>query len=305
MTALGVANTIPAGNVRHRLGLGIEWFDALSQLPAPRGWTSELRAIGSRPLVQRFEQHPRGRHALRHAGVLVAWLERADEDKQAVPPATPADDPTNVVLYGYGQIHPDVDQYDTGNDPRVFVPRRLALTPVQAGGVPAATRDNIRQAWLWPGAAYPIPSKASAVRGCVRRGASLAAARPVPWARVVFTRPGSGAPNFSTESKLGHAHGDDRGEFLAVFGAGAVTGGAALPAQVNLHAWVFLPPAVPAFKPDDPLASLPLEVAGTDALNDLLRGTAVPPAYVRQSALPFTLTLGKVAVMDDTDLLFA
>ena len=181
MTALGVANTIPAGNVRHRLGLGIEWFDALSQLPAPRGWTSELRAIGSRPLVQRFEQHPRGRHALRHAGALVAWLERADEDKQAVPPATPADDPTNVVLYGYGQIHPDVGKYDTGNDPRVFVPRRLALTPVQAGGVPAATRDNIRQAWLWPGAAYPIPSKASAVRGCEAGGRKPSAVgRPRP-----------------------------------------------------------------------------------------------------------------------------
>lgn len=301
---LGPQNTIEVDHVRHRLALGVQWFDALSRMPVPGAWVSELLAIGARPLPQRFELHPRGSHALRHAGRLAKLLQRAAADKAAAPPATPELDPTNFVLQAWGQASAAVPRYRTGNDPRTFVPRRLSLTPVQAAGIPSATTDNMRQAWLWPGAAYPLPGKASAVRGRVRRGPSPAAAQPVPWARLVFTRPNPGPANFPGEVKLGFAHGDDRGEFLAVFGADAVAGGAALPPAVNLHAWVFLPPAA-GFDPADPLASLPLEVAGAAALNDVLRGTELPPGYLQRGPIALSLPLGTVVTMNEADLLFA
>lgn len=304
MTVLSPSNTIAVAHIRHRLVLGIEWFDALAASAVGLGWVTELRAVGVRPLVQPFQLHPRGRHALRHAGRLARLLARGAEDKVALPPASPAVDPTNIVLRAYGQADLRAPQYATDNDPRRYVPRRLALTPVQAGGVPSASAVNIRQGWLWPGASYPVPTKASAVRGCVRRGASLAVAMPVAWARAIFTRPGPLPANFLTETRLGHAHGDDRGEFLAVFGPSAVTGGAALPATIALNAWIFLPPAAPAFDAADPLASLPLEVAGTAVLDDVLRGTAPPPGYVRHGPIAVTLPLGQVVAMADADLLF-
>ena len=304
MRALALEDTIAVAHVQHRLALGIEWIDAVQGTAVGRGWTTELRAIGTRPLVQAFEEHSCGRHAVRHAGQLARLLARAADDKAATPPATPQDDPTNFVLHAYGQTSARAVRYATGDDPRRFVPRRLALTPVQAGGIPAASNANIRQAWLWPGATYPLPSKASAVRGCIRRGTALATAKPVPWARVVFTRPGAGPANFATEAKLGHAHGDDRGEFLAVFGPLAVPGGAALPAGIALHAWPFLPPAATTLDAADPLASLPLEVAGESALTDLLRGTALPAGYVQHGPIALTLPLAAVCAIADADLLF-
>lgn len=303
MNALGLHDTIAVAHVRHRLVLGVEWFDALAATAVGSGWTTELRALGTRPLVQPLELHARGRHAVRHAGRIVRLLARAARDRVDTPPATPQQDPTNLVLQAYGQASTREPRYSTGNDPRRYVPRRLALTPAQAGGIPVATAANIRQAWLWPGTAYPLPGQASAVRGCVRRGAALASARPVAWARAVFTRPGAGPADFATEARLGHAHGDDRGEFLAVFGPDAVPGGAALPASISLHAWLFLPPA-DTFDAADPLASLPLEVAGTAALNDVLRGTEVPAGYLQQGPVALALPLGQVVGIADADLLF-
>ncbi|MCG2593178.1 hypothetical protein LZ009_10340 [Ramlibacter sp. XY19] len=304
MSPLSVANTVAVAHVRHRLALGIEWFDALAASAVGKDWATELRAVGVRPLLQAFQFHPRGRHALRHAGRLASLLARGAADKLAVPPAGPEQDPTNLVTRAYGLADLRATQYATGNDPRHYVPRRLSLTPVQAGGLPSAGAVNVRQAWVWPGAAYPLPTKASAVRGCVRRGASLAVARPVAWTRVVFTRPGPAPANFNTETRLGHAHGDDRGEFLGVLGPNAVTGGAALPASIALNAWIFVPPAAPAFDAADPLASLPLEVAGTAVLNDVLRGTATPAGYVRHGPIAVTLPLGQVVAIADADLLF-
>lgn len=304
MSALTPENTVSAEHVRHKLLLGIAWTDAVADQAVGLGWTSELRALGTRPIEQRFEVHARGRHALRQAGRLASLLVRAAQDKVATPPPTPDVDPTNLVLQAYGQADANAPAYSTGNDPRRYVPRRLSLTPVQSGGIPAATIANIREAWLWPGATYPLPAHASVVIGCVRRGASLATAQPVAWARVVFTRPTAGPADFNAEDKLGYAHGDDRGEFRAVFGPGAVPGGAALPDTIALNAWVFLPPAAPAFDAADPLASLPQEFAGTDAVNDLLRGIAIPTGYVQQSPLSVDLPLGAVFAIADAQLLF-
>ena len=308
---LRLEDTVDAGHVGHRLALGVQWLDAPMRLPAGGLLVTELESIGSRPLFQRFEPHPLGRHAVRWTGRLAKLLVLAAEDKQNNPPATPADDPTNFVLQGYAQLAPLGDSYRSDRDPRRYVPRRLALTPVQSGGVPPVAIDNIRQAWLWPGANYPLGGNTTAIRGRVRQGASLATAAIVPWARVVVTLPANinAAPDFDTETQVGWGHGDDRGEFLAVLGTDAVPGGAALPASLPLRVWVFLPPGN-AFDPAQPLASLPLEQTGTDAINDVLRGVAPPPDYLRQAPVSLPLPSGEavrpgqILVLKDAVMLF-
>jgi hypothetical protein len=300
MTMLMLENTVQVASVGHRLAMGVQWIDAPSGLTADGHWTSDLEAIGARPCPQRFDLHPHCRHALRAAGRLARLLRIAAKDKVDTPPATPAADPTNFVLRAYGRTSKRIERYTTGNDPRRYVPRRLSMTPVQVDGMPAAGIANIRSAWLWPGSTYPVGGHATMLRGRVRRSA---AAKPVAWTRVIVTRPGAGLPNFGAELQLGHAHGDDRGEFLLVLGGGAVPGGAALPATIKLHVWVFLPPA-DVFDPGDPLASLPLETGGTDAINDVLRGTQPPATYLPQDAIEVTLAPGTTVTLDEADLLF-
>ena len=302
---LAIDDTVQVSRVSHRLALGIQWFDALTGMPVPGDWVNDLEAIGSRAGLQRFERHPQARQALRHAGRLAKLLQLAAADKAAAPPAEVADDQTNFVVRAFARRDSRHATYRSDNDPRQYVPRRLSLTPVQSEGVPPSSVANIRSAWLWPGATYPLAANATALRGCVRRGVALASAVAVPWARLVVTRPGAGPANFATETQLTWAHGDDRGEFLLLLGAQAVPGGVVLPATMDLRLWVFLPP-VAALDAADPLASLPLEVAGDEPLNDVLRGTAIPAGYLLQADfIDLTLPPGVVSGVSDADLLFA
>lgn len=292
---LALEDTVPADRIGHRLAMGVQFADALSRLPVFAPLTCDLEAIGSRPCSRRCEIHNLGRQALRHAGRLAKLLARAVALGQS----------TAFSLRAYGRRNPAVDGYLTDNDPRLYVPRRLALTPVlDADGIPPASRDNIRNAWLWPGAAYPLPARATALRGHIRKGLSLDQAVDVPWARVVVTRPGSGAADFATEAKLAWGHGDDRGEFLVLLGADAVPGGVSLPASLSLRLWVFLPPPAVSFDPADPLASLPLEDGGTAPSNDALRGTAIPPGYVQQAAIDLTVKPGGSQSIAEATLLY-
>lgn len=300
---LGLDNTHAVSQVRHRLAMGVQWIDAVGARPALGGWASELRAVGLRPLVQALDVHPLARHALRHAGRLAKVLARAAQDRLDDPPATPADDPTRLELRAWGHAGAPGSGYLPGEDPRLLVPRRLALLPVLTGGLPAPGLANLRSAWLWPGARYPLPAGASALRGRVRRGADLAHATPVPWCRLLVTRPGAAPPNPATEAALGWGHGDDRGEFLVVLGPEAAGGGAALPTALSLRLWVFLPPAAP-FDPAQPLQSLPLEVAEADEL-DVLQGQRVPAGFVQRGPIDLSPGPGRVLVLDDAQLLFA
>lgn len=305
-------DTVEVSRVGHRLALGVQWLDALSQLPASGALINELERIGLRPLVQRCEAHPLGRQALRWAGRLAKLLKIAAAEKIATPPATPADDQTLLALRCFAQRNSQTDTYRSELDPRQYVPRRLALLPQQNDGEPPANISNIRQAWLWPGANYPLGANTTAIRGRVLKGATLATATSVPWARVVVTLPANIATpaDFDNETKVGWGHGDDRGEFLVVLGVDAVPGGATLPASLPLRVWVFLPPATTSFDAAAPLDSLPLEYAGPDAINDALRGITPPADYVRQAAISFplaggeTVRPGAVCVMDDAVLLF-
>lgn len=296
---LQLEDTVDASHVRHRLALGVQWIDALAQLPAGGNLVNDLETIGSRACRMRFDPHPQARHALRHAGLIARLLGIAAQEKDTTPPATPADDQTRFALRCFARRDPQVSGYSTRNDPRRYVPRRLALIPAQNNGVPVATIANIHRAWLWPGAAYPLAANATAIRGHVRRGVDKTS---VAWTRIVVTAPGATPPVFASEIQVGWGHGDDRGEFLVVLGAQAVPGGAALPAQVNLRVWVFLPPG--ALDPADPLASLPLEQAGPDVIDDVARGIAIPPGYVRQDPVDLSIRPGEALTMNDAALIF-
>lgn len=304
-------NTISMSHVGHRLALGVQWCDAVSQSPmtlsAPADLVTDLEAVGQRPCPMRLDAHGQGRHAIRHSGAFAKVLARAMEQAEPVDDGNPANDDDGRLLSVrvFARRHRNVVDYQSGNDPRVFVPRRLAFMPVLTGGMPPASTENIRQAWLWPGAAYPIPSRATVLRGGIRREIAPGMTVPVPWARVVITKPGGGAPNFATEARLGHAHGDDRGEFLLLLGASAISGGVALPSQVAVHVWVFLPPLSTAFDAARPLDSLPLERAGTAALDDVLKGLAVPAGYVQQAAKALDIRLGQSQSMNEADLIFS
>jgi hypothetical protein len=308
--ALSMDNTVEVSRLRHQLALGVQCVDVLTQAPlgsgTGRGVALDLTSIGTRPWVQRLEAHSQGRHALRLAGRYSKLLLRA----------MALGDPLGHEINVYGQREAGSSRastasatssakgYSMGTDPRVVVPRRVSLTPVISGGLPTAGLINARTVWLYPGAAYPLPAKATGLRGRIRRDLGAGEIKAAPWARVVITRAGAGGPDFAAETKLAWAHGDDRGEFLAVLGKDAVTGGAALPAQLNLHVWVFLPPLVTVWDATHPLASLPLEVGGTDSLNDVLRGRALPASYVPQSVRALSVKLGEVRSMNEADLLF-
>lgn len=299
---LGLDNTHPVSQVTHRLALGVQWIDAVAAQPSGGRWASELTAVGLRPLPQPFDVHPLARHALRHAGRLARVLARAAQDRLDSPPATPAEDPTRLELRAWGHAGAAGGGYRPAEDPRLHVPRRLALLPVLVDGLPAAGVANLRSAWLWPGVRYPLPSGASAVRGRIWRGASLASATPVPWCRLLVTRSVAAPPNPATETALGWGHGDERGEFLVVLGSEAAGGGAALPETLPLRLWVYLPPPGP-FNPARPLDSLPQEVAEAADL-DILQGQRVPAHYLQRGPIELSPAPGRIHQVADSQLLF-
>ncbi|SFU59385.1 hypothetical protein [Pseudoduganella namucuonensis] len=293
--ALEPADTVEVARLRHRLALGLAWLDALTRAPANGPWWAVLEKLGPYEIDRQFEPHGAARHALRHEGLLRKRFELALAGGDArwslrvfsAPPAAPPRKPV----------------YATALDPRLYVPRRLRLTPAVDGDAPAATPQNIRRPWLWPGSAYPLPGNATAVRGRVLRGPDLASAKPIPWVRLVATVP-AGVAVFADATPIGYAHGDDRGEFVLVLDNKAVSG-ATLSNPVEVRLWPHLPPAATQVDPADPLASLPLEEGGTDGINDVLRGHAVPAGYTAGASKVLALRLGETASGAGTTLLFA
>jgi hypothetical protein len=293
---LSPANTVEVARLRHRLALGLHWVDALAGAPALGAWQAVLETLGPYAMNLPFDSHGGARHALRNAGLLRKRFGLALDGGDAR---------CAVRVYAAPPPHlPHLPRrYEQALDPRLYVPRRIRFTPVADGADPAATPANIRQPWLWPGSAYPLPGNATALRGRVLRGASLATAAPVPWTRVVATVPASETV-FGDAQPVGYAHGDDRGEFVLVLENRAV-GGAALAGTVAVRLWAFLPPPAVTVDDADPLASLPLEEGGSDSLNAVLRGHAAPPGYVAQAGVELALRVGETAGGADATLLFA
>jgi hypothetical protein len=289
---LAPANTVEVARLRHRLALGLHWTDALAGTVAQGQWHALLEKVGPYPVNLAFDNHGGARHALRNAGLL---------HKRFVLAAEGGDARCAVRVYAAPRrLHA---AYERALDSRLYVPRRIRFTPAVDGNEPAATVANIRRPWLWPGAAYPLPGNATAVRGRVLRGPDLASAQAVPWARIVATVPAS-VTVFGDAQPAGYAHGDDRGEFVLALENRAV-GGAALAGTVEVRLWAYLPPPGVTVDDADPLASLPLEEGGGDSINAVLRGHAAPPGYVAQAGVVLALRVGETAGGADATLLFA
>jgi hypothetical protein len=228
--------------VIHRLAAGVEPIDAIRGARA--GGAAQVRLEhplglpGARPVA-----HAGGRWSIRYVAGLPDHVDIR------------IDDPT-----------------------RRLVPRRLRLPIVpeatvraaeQAGGaVPAAAR-TWRPA-LFPAAAYPLASAATAIRG-----RALHAGAPARWVRVEATLRGA------TEV-LWRAHGDDRGEFLLVVGPDPHAP-AELPDAVEITLTVRAAnpaPVPPAGGTDDPFWDLPRQSVAPPGPDDPVSiGAALPPDY--------------------------
>lgn len=183
-------------------------------------------------------------------------------------------------------------------DRRRIVPRRLRIPVLTAADVEAAEktdrqefRRRIRRPAFFPGAAYDFSATTTGLRGRVMRGG-----KPMRWARVLARLSGSMPPGSGLIA--GHAHGDDRGEFLLFINSN-ITTGSALPKPLNIEVSVFGPATPPVPNPAtlpllDPLWDLPVETLAAPGLDDpAASGTVLPAGYTAKSERIVSFVLGK------------
>jgi len=290
---LAPENTVSVEGLSHRLALGVTALDAVSLGAASSRVAAALERIGPYALSFGFDGHGPARHALLHAGRVASTLAHALKKGK---PTTFA-----VRLFG-GVTDPGPrTSYRLSDDPRHFVPRRIAVELVLDSKLPATGLANVRSYWLYPGSAYPFPSGATLLRGRLLR-ASNPLPKPIPWGRVLVTMPGTEI-DLTKATPVGVAFGDDRGEFACALG-GRIVNAATLPKTVNVRLWPQLPPANVTLDPLDPLGSLPLEAGARDRPNDPLGSVAQPTNYLPAPSLVRTITLGEANGGSANDLLF-
>lgn len=288
---LDIDNTLPVGSWHQRLALGLSLIDAQSGVGAGGSLRVELERIGGYDCPLILDRHRADRHALLYRGRAGKLLDHALAKGVGYQHA----------LRIYAPLETSANGYSSARDERRYVPRRLLLTPALAQKQPVLDTGNIRETWLWPGSAYPLSPSSSAVRGRVLRGPNLASAAAIPWARVFLTIPAA-ETNFAAATFIGRAHGDERGEFVLSVAASAAQG-AALSSPLACRLWAWFAPPAPASS--DPLALLPLEDAGSDAINDVLRGYTIPAGYTQSvSATLPPLRLGETLSGPGVTLLY-
>ncbi|SEP64206.1 hypothetical protein SAMN04488038_10153 [Solimonas aquatica] len=272
-------NTVAVGDWRQRLALGIRLIDAQSGAGAGGALRVQLQGIGDYACDQTLMAHGPDRHALLYRDRAGKLLDHA-------------------IAKGLGYAH--LLRIEAPGQRR-YVPRRLRIAPLLAAQQPVLSGANIREAWLWPGADYPLSPGVTALRGRVLRGPSLNSAKPIPWPRVYLTQPDTQA-SFAAATIIARGHGDERGEFLLCVDRKAAQG-AALNSPFAARLWAFFaPPAAPGTALD---SLLPVEDAGSFAQSDLLRGLSDPPAYTQNiSRVIPQLRLGECLSGDGTTLLF-
>lgn len=162
----------------------------------------------------------------------------------------------------------------------VYTPRKLSVAV--GGGAPIKIEPT-----LFPAAAYPISPRATTIRGRVVDSSK----QPRRWARIEARRAGGGP-------FVGHAHGDERGEFLLVLEPDLITIGD-LPetADVQITAYVANAPPVPSpayVRERDPYWDVPVEsvTAGASSSNPVLSGIQRPSAYTLSRTVTVTVELG-------------
>ncbi|MBQ0826633.1 hypothetical protein [Streptomyces tagetis] len=261
----------------HRLALGLQVVDALRGEPA-----DVAVAVEEVP-----PSHAMPRPAVREAAAALY------NPGMGLPRLTRGRHPGRFRLLFGDRVAPPVRVrvYDTA---RRFVPRRLevpfaslaAVLAEEASGARPAARA--RRIAVFPGTAYSPQGNATGVRGRVVGPTG----GPVRWVRVTAWHSALG-------TVLGHAHGDDRGEFLLVLGvpptSHASPSGSAFTVRLTLAARSTPPPAGSAVTRHDPFADLPLEVlppVGTP--DDVSDGMTVPDAHAARSTVVVPLLLGRL-----------
>lgn len=175
---------------------------------------------------------------------------------------------------------------------RRYVARRLGVTPWPYADLvdplPAhliAVGSRTLPVWLFPGAAYPVPRGATAIRGRVTNQSA-----PLPWARIDAEDAGG--------TVLGHAHGDDRGEFLLLL---TDTNQNPVQSTVDVRLVVRAPAAALPDPPVEPVVRPANPPAAGDLDNPLLRGLTAPSVHVPNTALTrqVTVNVGEELVLAD------
>jgi len=190
----------------------------------------------------------------------------------------------------------DTDQpsYKPESDRRRVVPRRFLIPVLTRTAVENQERADrrefrrrIRRPVFFAGAAYDLSASATALRGHVWRNN-----QPMRWARVVARLAGQTVV-------LGRAHGDNRGEFLLILNARAVTG-STLPQPLNVDVSISGPvpvpaPASPNQEKIDPLWDLPVETlaAPGSASDSVATGEDLPGNYTATIMQTVAFTLGR------------
>jgi hypothetical protein len=156
--------------------------------------------------------------------------------------------------------------------------------------------------WLLPGAAYPAPAATTGVRMRILRGG-----KPVRWARVeAFTGAGT---------RIGWAHGDERGEALllctemAAFPAPGSTDTIPLALRVHSRNAPFTAAVQAMLDAGDPLADLPLErfprrpiVPPGGAASDLVAGITRPSGYGTAPDHVVVIDIGRITTIPELNV---
>lgn len=177
---------------------------------------------------------------------------------------------------------------------RRYVPRRLAYAVPNARDVLA---PRVRRPAFFPGAAYDLAGGATGLRGLALWDATR---RPVRWARVEARRAGT---------RVGLAHGDERGEFLLLLEPKASNGLTEFPnppeisVEVTLRAAPDAPPADAGLPARDPLWDLALENVPLGGVDLVSPGDVPPPGHTRSLTRSVIFRLGELRSDEPTFLL--
>ncbi|WP_214407529.1 hypothetical protein [Pseudonocardia lacus] len=181
---------------------------------------------------------------------------------------------------------------------RSYAPRRLSLPAPDLATVLTAERTNSPlprgcRAAMFPGAAYPVPPGATAVRGTAR----FADGTPAPWTRIDATAS-------ATQTVPWRAHGDVNGDFLLLVGPlGPVEARrptATVDVTLTVRARPLPPPATPPDSPTgsraDALWHLPVERVGALGPDPVAAGTVLPPGYTAMATRTVVCRRGATTV---------
>ena len=250
----------------HRLAVGFEPVDPL------RGTSiaHPIRIDVENPVGRRGKKEPY-RHN-NHPGSLLPVISRYDSSRHALFYHPNLGEHIDIVLF---------DHF------RRIVPRRLRIPIVTLAQLEAApfTR-RIRRPWLFPGAAYDVIERTTALRGRVMRDGE-----PMRWVRVE-------ARVSQDDTLVGRAHGDDRGEFLLVIEPHTFAG---LTDPLNLNVTIAGPtvaptPDTPQQPTEDAFWDLPLETVPAGDPDTVSNGETLPTGYAVLASATQTISfqLGRI-----------